>query len=179
MEISNPVIKITSLAQVCLIVKDRDSAMKKLWETFGIGPWNVRVRDSRSSDEAWRISDCTYYGKPAELGFKVATTVNKVDGVFIELIQPLFGQNIFSDFLKENGEGIQHLGWYTAQTQDEFKDAWHKLEAAGFPCIQSGRNIALDFAFFDTKKILGTTLEMLWRNPAMKTPPPQYIYPKI
>jgi methylmalonyl-CoA/ethylmalonyl-CoA epimerase len=177
MEKITPVIKITSLVQVSIIVNDLDASMKRLWETFGIGPWRILVRDPYSEDETSRLSNCTYYGKSVKYGYKTASTINKLDGMILELTQPTFGPNIFSDFLKERGEGIQHLGWYVVQTREEFKEAWGKLEAAGYPCIQSGTPFGREYAFFDTTNILGTVLEMLWCDPSVKTTP-NYIFPK-
>ncbi len=175
---SQPVSKITSLTQVCMVVNDIDKSMESLWKTFGIGPWNVSLRDFNSKIDGETISNMTYRGKPAQFGYKMAGTQNKLGDIYIELIQPTAGDNIYRDFLRENGEGIQHLGWQVVDTQKEFAETWKKLEAAGFPCIQSGHLYSTDFAYFDTTKALNTILEVVWRDPTKKRPAPKYVYPK-
>ena len=97
---TQPVINITKLEQVCIVVRDVDKSMESMWSTFGIGPWNVFVIHPGVLDEM------TYHGKPAQFSFKIARTQNKVGGFEIELIEPLEGDSIYRDFLRDHGEGV-------------------------------------------------------------------------
>jgi methylmalonyl-CoA/ethylmalonyl-CoA epimerase len=157
-ESSLPIINISALDQVCLVVRDLDRSMEMLWKTFGIGPWDTMVNNANS------MTDMTYYGKPARFGFKIARTRNKLGGMEIELIQSIEGDNIYSDFLREHGEGVHHLGWYKVDSLEAFDKITQTLEKAGFPCIMSGRKPKVAFAYFDTTKVLNTMLEMLWKD---------------
>ena len=96
---NQPVVKITYLDQVCMVVNDLKKSMASLWKTFGIGPWEVYIRDPESTDDGKSIRDMTYYGKPAQFSYKMASTHDKLGGMYIELIQPVSGDNIHRDFL--------------------------------------------------------------------------------
>ena len=167
---SQPVIKITDLEQVCMVVHDIEKSMRAMWETFGIGPWDIYVCNADF------VREKTYYGKPAQFGYKVARTHDKLGSIEIELIQPLEGDNIYSDFLKEHGEGIQHLAWLKVDSLEAFNETKQKLEAAGFPCIMSGNSFRA-FAYFDTTKVLNTLLEMIHWDPSV-TSKPDGVFPE-
>ena len=168
---SQSVINITELEQVCIVVFDLDKSMESMWNTFGIGPWNITVADADS------LSDMTYHGKPARFGFKVARTLNKLGGFEIELIEPIEGDNIYRDFLSEHGEGIHHLGWYKVDSLDAFAKTTQTLEKEGFPCIMGGCSYRGAFSYFDTTKVLNTILEVVWRDPLVAPRPPSRIFP--
>lgn len=170
---NQPVIKITDLSQVCMVVHDAEKTMKFLWNTFGIGPWNIYIRDFTSKIDAELIYDMTYYGKPAHFSYKVVHTRNKLGSVFIELIQPLAGENIYRDFLREKGEGVHHLGWHVVNTLEAFDETRKKLEAEGFPCMMSARLYDSAIGYFDTSKVLNTILEVVWRDPTKTRPTPR------
>lgn len=176
--LNQELIKIADLSQVCMVVHDAEKTMLSLWKTFGIGPWNIYIRDFESKIDGESIRDMTYYGKPAQFGYKVVHTQNKLGGIFIELIQPLAGENIYRDFLRENGEGVHHLGWHIVETQEAFDETWKKLEAEGFPCMMSARLYASAIAYFDTTKVLNTILEVAWRDPTKTRPAPVRVFPE-
>ena len=152
----SPVINITKLEQVCMVVRDLDKSVESMRNTFGIGPWDFHMVDASST------RNMTYYGKPARFSFKVARTHNKLGGIEIELIEPIEGDNIYSDFLREYGEGIHHLGWYMVDSMEAFNESTQALEKAGFSCIMSGRTPRAAFAYFDTTMVLKTVLEVIW-----------------
>jgi len=159
-----PVIKVKELASICIIVRDLDKSMQSMWDNFGIGPWDVFIRAFNSTRETDSISDMTYYGRPAQFSYKVAIKQNKPGGLGIELIQPIEGDNIYSDFLREHGEGIQHVGWYIVDSLEKLGETTRRLEKAGFPCIQSARTYSTADAYFDTTKVLNTILQVYWRD---------------
>ena len=160
-------IRITDLASVCIVVHDLEKSMEQIGTTFGIGPWEINIRDCNSNSRDESISDMTYYGKPARFSYKVAHMPRKLGGMEIELIQPLGGENIYSDFLKENGEGIHHLGWYVVDSPEEFIETRDKLEKEGFPCIMSASVYGAKVGYFDTTKVLNTILEVHWLDPSV------------
>ena len=165
-------IDMLNIEQVCIVVRDLDKSMESMWNTFGIGPWNIHTRDSKV------LTDATYHGKPARFVFKVARTQNKLGGAEIELIEPVEGDNIYSDFLREHEEGIHHLGWYYADSLESFTETTRTLEKAGFPCIMSGRPAYGACAFFDTTKVLNTVLEMRWVDASKGPQRPHRVFPE-
>ena len=175
---SQPIINITELGQMCIVVRDLDKSMEYMWNTFGIGPWDIRIRDFNSTRDGESIRDMTYYGKPARFSYKTASTRDKLGGIVIELIQPVEGDNRYSDFLREHGEGIHHLGWYVVDSPEAFAKTAQMLEKEGFPCIMSGQVYNTAFAYFDTTKVLNTILEVVWRDPSRRRPAPNRVFPE-
>ncbi|MFC1962295.1 VOC family protein [Chloroflexota bacterium] len=173
-----PLIQLSQLEQVCFVVHDIDKTMKSLWDTFGIGPWNINLRDPDSKIDAESITDMTYYGKPARFGYLMASTRDPMGGIRIELIQPAGGDSIHRDFLRDHGEGVQHLGWHIVDSQEALARTTKVLEQAGFPCIMSGRLYSSVFAYFDTTKVLNTILEVVWRDPTRERPAPIRVFPE-
>jgi methylmalonyl-CoA/ethylmalonyl-CoA epimerase len=163
-------LKVKELEQVGMVVYNLEESVKKMWHDFGIGPWDVYV-NTHTPD---LLKEVKYYGKPSSSGMKIAMA--QVGPMQIELIEPIGTDNIYADFLKKHGEGIQHLGWYKTKTEKEFFEKMHELEQAGFPCIFSGRSYRSRFAYFDTTKALHTIFEIIWVD--QKIPPrPSYKFP--
>lgn len=148
-----PMFKVTELDQVGIVVRDLQKSMEHYWNNFGIGPWNI-LRFSSSE-----LSDMTYRGKPGRFSSQIA--IATVGAIKLELIEPLEGESTWADFLRENGEGVHHLGWYRV---DNMADTIQAMEKAGFPCLTSGRNYRSHFAYFDTTRLLGTILEAFWSD---------------
>jgi methylmalonyl-CoA/ethylmalonyl-CoA epimerase len=151
-----PVIKVTEIEQLCFVVHNIDKSVEALWNTFGIGPWMFREFHPDS------MAEMSYHGKPARFSFKVARSQNKLGGVEIELVEPLEGDTIYRDFLREHGEGFHHVGWHKVDSLESFNETSRALEKAGFPCIMSGKSSSMAFAYFDTTRVLHTVLEVLW-----------------
>lgn len=133
-----------------IVVHDLDKSMENYQNAFGIGPWGTMNIDPSI------FSDMTYHGRPAQHRFRAAFAM--VGPLQLELIEPVEGDNIFSDFLKEHGEGLHHLGHLRVSNLDE---AIETFEKAGFPCLQSGRFPGGGYAFMDTVKTLGVIIELL------------------
>ena len=168
---SQLIINVAELEQVCIVVSEIDKSVESMWNTFGIGPWNINVHNADS------LNNMTYHGKPARFGFKVARTQSKLGGLEIELIEPVEGDNIYNDFLREHGEGIHHLGWHKVDSLEAFAETSRMLEKGGFPCIMSGSSYRGAFAYFDTTKVLNTILEVIWRNPLVRPRTPDRVFP--
>lgn len=143
------------LHQICLVVHDVEKSIEHYQNILGIGPWTVH----ESGDAT--LGDMTYYGRPANQKARIAFAM--AGPMQIELIQPLEGESIWGDFLKEHGEGLHHLGHVMVDNMDE---ALAALEKQGFPCLQSARVVrgpftGTEFAYIDTVKTLGTIIELL------------------
>ena len=109
----------------------------------------------------------------------MARTQKKVGGFEIELIQPLEGDSIYRDFLKDNGEGVQHLGWHFVDSLKTFHQTTLKLEQAGFSCLTTLHHGLGVTAYFDTTEVLYTILEVSWRDPSVTSPPrPIHVFPE-
>jgi len=143
-------LKVSELYQVGIVVQDLEKSIEQYQNILGIGPWQVSEIDSST------MSEVTYHGRPAQHRFRIALTM--VGPVQLELIEPVEGDNIYSDFLKEHGEGIHHLGHIRVNNVAE---AIKTLEKEGFPCLQSGCFPGGGYAYVDTTKALGVIIELL------------------
>ncbi|MFC2062446.1 VOC family protein [Chloroflexota bacterium] len=126
----SPEIKIMGINQVAIVVKDVKSVAENFWKILGIGPWEIW------SMEEPNIFDGKYYGQPSKSRFKIALT--RIGAVQIELIEHLDGKTIYNDFLKKQGEGLNHLNFIVDDATTVFKIA-EILASKGFPSIQSAR----------------------------------------
>ena len=142
--------------QICLVVRDVRAAMRNYWDTVGIGPWKLYVMSGP------RITERTYYGKPAD--FKFLMALASAGNVQFELIQPLEGQTVYQDFLDQHGEGVQHLGMLV----DDLDQAMADAETNGVAVIQSGRDREGGgkggYAYLDTEGSCYTTFEFIQRR---------------
>ncbi|MCX5733004.1 MAG: VOC family protein [candidate division NC10 bacterium] len=160
--------QVTSVDQVGFVVRDIDRAMETYWRV-GIGPWRVYTYG------APLVKDLTYRGKPGNWRFRIALA--GVGGFSLELIQPLSGENIYSDFLEKHGEGgIQHLG-FVVQDMDRVVE---EAQRSGYQVIQSGRGHGVHgdgkFAYLSTEDDLLTVYEVM--ELVSERRPPERVYPE-
>ena len=94
---------IKEIKQIGVIVGDLQESMKRYWKLFSIGPWNVHTFAPPY------LSGTTLRGKPAKYTIKVAFT--RIGSLELELIQPLDGENIYTEFYAEKREGLHHIAY--------------------------------------------------------------------
>jgi len=161
-EVSPAKIKVKAITQIAIAVKSLEETMENYWNIFGIGPWDV-VECAPPT-----LHDITYYDKPGNYTFRVGLTM--AGPIQIELMQPVSGDNIYSDFLAEHGEGLHHFQFLV----DDIDETTRIMNEEGFPTIQSGGFSDGAFAYYDTVGPLKTILEAFKEN---KTMPPMNRYP--
>jgi hypothetical protein len=93
----------------------------------------------------------------------------------IELIQPLEGDTVYADFVREHGYGVHHLGLLV----DDMQGALEEASSAGLAMIQDGSGFGLagdgHYAYLDTEDQIGVTLELIERPQGRM--PPDKVYP--
>ena len=107
--------------QVAHIVRDLDQAMKRHWENFGLGPWDIYTFDPS------KVRDYIYRGKPATHSCLIA--VSWSGDTQLELIQPLEGYSIYNEHLDRRGEGMHHIKLYYADCKSAVEDFSRHAEA--------------------------------------------------
>jgi hypothetical protein len=94
----------------------------------------------------------------------------------IELIQPLSGDSVYADFIKEHGYGVHHFGLLV----DDMPTALELAQAAGYEMVMDGSGFGLDgdghYAYLNTEEKLGVTLELIQRPEGRH--PPEMVYPE-
>jgi methylmalonyl-CoA/ethylmalonyl-CoA epimerase len=155
------------VAQIGMLVKDLDETVEKYWKVFGIGPWHFYTYQKPM------VKEMTYYGKPANYSMRLA--LSYFGPMRIELIEPGEGESIYADFVLEHGYGLHHLGLLT----DNMEESLAEAESAGFKMIMDGAGFGLGgdghYAYLDTEKEIGITLELIERPKGRLIP--EKIYP--
>ncbi len=154
------------VAQVGLVVPDLDAAVENWWKRFGIGPWQYYTYGKPL------LKRMSYHGKPAEYRMRIA--LSWIGGLRIELIQPLEGDTVYADFVREHGYGIHHFGVLTKDMQGSLAAA----ARAGFSMTMEGAGFGKEgdghYAYLDTEAALHTTIELIQRPRARVQPEKDY-----
>lgn len=151
------------LMQIGHVVKDIEKAMDVFYRDFGIGPFDVfDFTKERHLNPMVR-------GKPGNHTFRCACAW--AGGVQYELMQPLKGESVYTEFLEKRGEGLHHLKLYY---QDVEKKA-DEFEGMGYRVVQSG-GIGKDLYYYlDTEEALeGLLIEL---GNAGEVGPSDMVYP--
>jgi len=115
------------LRQIAYVVADIESAMTHWSSVLGVGPWFY--------NEHVGITEFRYRGKPSALP-DVSIALANSGGLQVELIQQRdTAPSLYQDFLRRNGEGAQHVAFWTL----EFDAMAGRLQAAGYVEGQAGR----------------------------------------
>ena len=133
--------------QLGYVVRDIEKACRYYESVFGTGPFS-NVIDVNMDGALLR-------GKPVETTIKVAF-VDSGD-VQIELIEPVVGKNLYTEFLETRGEGIHHLA-YKVDDIEAVKAVY--TEKVGEPVFSRDMGI-MEFAYFDTSEVGGLMIEFL------------------
>lgn len=140
--------------QVGIVVKSVDETVKFYQEVFGIGPFRIVEVN---------YPDATYYGKVA--GYRGKRAFGTLGPITFELIELIDGKTIHETFLKEKGEGLNHLGFEV----DDLKKGMEDAEKQGLKVIQSfTREDGSGFAYLDSDKVGGVIFELIQRQQPAK-----------
>lgn len=135
--------------QVAYVVRDLPAAEEWFKKVWGVP---LFVRSENMSFPA----TSTYRGKPSvssmslSLGFARETNV--------ELIQPLTGPSLYTDFLDAKGPGLHHVAF----SVPDFAGAVAGLKAQGLEALLEGHlDSGTDFAYFDCEAAGASVIEIL------------------
>lgn len=134
-----------NIDQVGIVVRDLHLMVEKLNQLFGIGPFRIMEWPLEGVDP-----QATYHGKPGSYRLLLAfATIGKTQ---LEIVEPLEGQNIYSDFLESHGPGLHHI----RMTVPDFEERVNALTNAGIENIASGTGVHIGskWAYFDTTDVL-------------------------
>lgn len=90
-----------SPVQIAWVTTQLDATEKALTGLLGVRKW-VRMPQVHFAPDT-----CSYHGEPAD--FVADISLSYLGDMQLELIEPVRGQNIYSDFLRENGPGLHHI----------------------------------------------------------------------
>ena len=148
--------------QVGFLVEDLEACIRSYIERFGVSGWQIYTYGPAI------LNRMIYRGKNTSYSSRIG--LNYIGSTRIELIQPMEGQTIFTEFVEKHGYGQHHLGIYV----DDIEAAKAEAAAAGIEVIMEGGGHGLDgdgfYAYLDTEDTLGTTYELIERPARRRTP---------
>lgn len=159
----------SSIGQLGFVVEDVDTLIRDYYNKFGIGNWKIYTYGPSL------LSFMTYNGEPTQYSSRIA--LGYLGTTRVELIQPLEGHTIYTDFIAKHGFGLQHLGIYVQDIKKEIKI----VEENGIAVIMEGGGFGLDgdghFAYLDTEETYGICYELIQRP--LRRHEPESVYPLI
>jgi methylmalonyl-CoA/ethylmalonyl-CoA epimerase len=143
-----------SVVQIAIVCRDIDATGKRWAALLGIDPPKSFTIDPGLQCEM------TFRGQPSNANCKLAFI--KTDSCQIELIQPLGPGSSWQEGLDETGEAVHHIAF---QVKD-LKKSLTACEELGMSVFHRGRFGSKDgtYAYLDSKKQLGVTVELLHRD---------------
>jgi methylmalonyl-CoA/ethylmalonyl-CoA epimerase len=105
-----------TLDHTAMVVRDWRAAAENYSALMGLKRWRV-IEVSQAL-----MTESMYYGKPEPCTWISAFA--KSGDTLIELCQPVAGKSIFDDFLREHGEGMQHVGNLSHPEPEKLVTAW-------------------------------------------------------
>lgn len=143
------------IAQIGCVVEDIEAAERSYSELFGVPAW------TRITDVAFGPDRTTYRGAPADYAINVA--LGYAGDQQIELIQPVRGVNIYTEYLERSGPGVHHLAWIS----EDYEGALERARRAGIEVVTQGGTDEMDFAYLETPGLGAHFVELLRLSPGM------------
>jgi len=141
--------KLPKFDQIGIVVRDIEKAGKLL---------SFMLDFKAKVNIVEQISTVVYKGR--EASFKMKKIIQKFDGKQLEIVEVLesTGNHLYLEYLKEEKQGLHHLGIYTKNVKpllDHYKNNF------GIEVIQSGEAGKVKFFYLNTKEVLGFYLELI------------------
>lgn len=144
-------IELGSVVQVGIVVRDAAAAARAWTERFEMGEAQVVDWPPDGSD---LDAQSTYRGQRAK--FRMRLAFIETGAVQIEFIEPLEGDNIYSDFLEEKGEGLHHLLFRVPDPEGAAEELNVQILQSGGSTLDPGAV----WAYLDTEEMLGSIIEL-------------------
>lgn len=136
------------ISQVGILVKNMDKAVEGMKQVFGVEPdsWGQTPETKRK-----------YKGKEAKFAAKMA--FYRFANIEIELIEPLYGESSWKDYIDRGKEGIHHIRF----SVDNFEKTVSSMKERGICMLQEGCSVKsekLRWGLFDTEETLSFIVEI-------------------
>ncbi|WP_431950440.1 VOC family protein [Nocardia lijiangensis] len=114
------------ITQIAWVTDDIEKAERFFVTHFGVRKW------TRLPDVEFGPGTCSYRDRPADFSAHIA--LSYLDGMQLELIQPVRGESIYAEFLARSGPGLHHVCF----EPDDFDAAVAAAGRDGLPVLQRG-----------------------------------------
>jgi Glyoxalase/Bleomycin resistance protein/Dioxygenase superfamily len=151
---------VQSPTQIAWVTTDLDATEMALTGLLGVRKW-VRISDVHFGPDT-----CSYHGKPAD--FVASISLSYLGDMQLELISPVSGENIYSDFLRESGPGLHHI-CVEADSPEGLDAALSDAANQGAAVVQRGvMPGGIQFAYVSAPRAGVPFLEIAYVSPEMR-----------
>ncbi|OBJ40567.1 lactoylglutathione lyase [Mycolicibacterium mucogenicum] len=127
------------ICQIAWVTEDIEATEQLLSKQFGVGGW-VRMPNIEFGPHT-----CRLHGEPAD--FTAHISLSYSGDMQLELIQPVRGDSIYTEFLARSGPGLHHVCFEPG----DFDAAVASAQEQGLPIVQEGEMSGglMRFAYMD------------------------------
>jgi catechol 2,3-dioxygenase-like lactoylglutathione lyase family enzyme len=144
------------IAQVSWVTDDLDAQEALLTDHFGVGAW-TRIPGVRFGPDA-----CTYRGRPCDAVADISMAYS--GDLQLELIRPLSGESVWSEFLDRSAPGLHHVCFRVPDLGTALAEA----AAQGLQALMSGAMAGpMEFAYLDGSAYGAPYIELARISPEM------------
>ncbi len=135
--------------QVGYVVRDLAAAEAWFQKILGVPKW------TRMENMAFG-GDCSYRGRPAD--YAAHLSIGYLGESQVELIEPLRGESLYTEFLDSKGPGLHHLAFDVP----DFDATVSALAETGLELLAAGTTgPGSRFAYFDCESAQASVIEIL------------------
>lgn len=142
------------LDQVCYVTDDYKRTIAYFTEMLNMGPWTII---ENSNDTAFHVKKD---GEKVTEPWKFYIAFTQVGDMHVEVIQPEYGPDPYSDYLKERGPGIHHIKESIYSGDEDLREFIKELESKGHKLNYEGCYMEDIYYYVDTFKELGAYYEV-------------------
>jgi catechol 2,3-dioxygenase-like lactoylglutathione lyase family enzyme len=115
--------------QIAWVTRDIEATEQALTQLMGAKKW------TRMLDIHFAPDTCTLRGEPAD--FLAHVSFSYAGDMQLELIQPVSGTSVYSEFLDDSGPGLHHVA-VAAPDQETFAAMLEDAKVNGVPVLSEG-----------------------------------------
>jgi catechol 2,3-dioxygenase-like lactoylglutathione lyase family enzyme len=151
---------VQSPTQIAWVTPDLDATETALTGLLGVRKW-VRIPDVHFAPDS-----CSYLGKPAD--FVASISLSYLGDMQLELLSPVSGKNIYSDFLADRGPGLHHI-CIEVESPERLDAALSEAAGHGADVVQRGvMPGGIHFAYVSAPQAGVPYLEIAYVSPEMR-----------
>jgi catechol 2,3-dioxygenase-like lactoylglutathione lyase family enzyme len=151
---------VQSPTQIAWVTPDLDATETALTGLLGVRKW-IRIPDVHFAPDT-----CSYHGKPAD--FVASISLSYLGDMQLELLSPVRGENVYSDFLRDSGPGLHHI-CMEAESPEQFDAALVEATEQGAPVVQQGvMPGGIQFAYVSAPQAGVPFIEIAYISPEMR-----------
>jgi len=153
-------LSVQSPTQIAWVTPDLEVTETALTGLLGIHKW-VRIPDVHFGPDS-----CSYRGRPAD--YVASISLSYLGDMQLELISPVRGENIYSDFLRDSEPGLHHI-CVEVESPEALEAALADAAGQGTDVVQRGAlDVGIEFAYVSAPQAGVPYIEIAYVSPEMQ-----------